>query len=263
MSARQGDLSYLPRMNCFSCQRDQRFSYFIYVPKNWNYPERERPERYNLAVLVHGSERSAEMYRNAARPFAEMTDTVILAPLFPAGITDFYEMDNFCHLRHLGVSYDLILLHMIEEISERFPVDSGNILLHGFSAGSQFAHRFFYLHPQSVRSLSIGACARVTLMDENLPWPSGIKDMHDIFGVKPDYESYKKTMVQFVIGSEDNFKLQRETTVTRLEQLSRLRDSYNIMGLETVVSVVAGVGHKGLLLINDVFEFFVKNLERR
>lgn len=41
---------------------------------------------YPLAVIVHGTERRAEGFRDAFRDFAEDHQCVVLAPLFPCGI---------------------------------------------------------------------------------------------------------------------------------------------------------------------------------
>ena len=66
----------------FASQQDQRFSYCLYVPASHRTDTTPLP----LTVVVHGTQRMAERYRDAYRGFAEEHQTVVLAPLFPAGI---------------------------------------------------------------------------------------------------------------------------------------------------------------------------------
>jgi pimeloyl-ACP methyl ester carboxylesterase len=254
------DLSFMERMNASSCRYDQRFSYFFYVPKSFGLPPAERPQSYNLVVLIHGNDRSPEAYRNRSRDFAEATGSVILAPLFPAGLIDPGEMNNFNHLRYKGVEFDTVLIRMIEELSQRFPVPTRDIYLHGFSAGGQFVHRFFYLHPKRIRALSVGACAQVTLLDHASPWPKGLSDLEGSFGVKPDRDAYKAARIQMVIGGEDDFRFKADIPNTRMEILTKLKDNYVSNGLDVAFTVVPGIAHQGTKVLPAVFEFFASSM---
>lgn len=164
-------LEHLSRMTEYSCLSDPRFIYFIYVPRNWL--RARRPERYRLVVLIHGSERAAESYRNHFTAFAEQTNSVILAPLFPAGLVDPDRIENYNFLRFADIAFDTVLLKMIEEVNTRFSVDMDNIFLHGFSSGGQFVHRFMYLYPERLSAVSIGGPGNVTFLDEKREWPAG------------------------------------------------------------------------------------------
>lgn len=70
--------------------------------------------------------------------------------------------------------YDQILLDMIDCVaSEWGSVDTRTFAIVGFSGGGQFVHRFFYLYPERVHAVSIGAPGRATpLVDK--AWPEGI-----------------------------------------------------------------------------------------
>jgi pimeloyl-ACP methyl ester carboxylesterase len=243
-------------MNVFSCEHDPRLSYFFYAPKSALSDFSGNGKKHNLAVLIHGSERSPESYRNSARRFADFTDSVILAPLFPAGLSDFYEIDNFNLLRYKGIEFDTALLRMIDELGRRFPIEKDRFFLHGFSAGGQFAHRFFYIHPERVKALSVGCCSQITLMDSTSPWPQGLENIGPIFGKKPAASDYLNAKVQFVIGGDDDFIFRKGCPYTRRQILKKLFDDWKSKGLEPMLSVVPDVAHHGLKLLPAVFSFF-------
>lgn len=60
--------------------------------------------------------------------------------------------------------FDHVLLAMVDEIAP-LPLAAGRFLMHGFSGGGHFAHRFFSLHPRRLLGASIGAPGMVTLLD--------------------------------------------------------------------------------------------------
>lgn len=51
-----------------ACRRDQRFSYFLYLPKGF---QEESASEYMITVVVHGTTRNAEKLKNV---FAEYAD---------------------------------------------------------------------------------------------------------------------------------------------------------------------------------------------
>ena len=55
----------------FASQFDQRFSYCLYVPKNYSESE---DKLYDLAVIVHGTGRTASQYRDRFADFAELPE---------------------------------------------------------------------------------------------------------------------------------------------------------------------------------------------
>ncbi|MEJ7757326.1 MAG: hypothetical protein WKF83_14410 [Nocardioidaceae bacterium] len=69
-----------------------------------------------------------------------------MAPLFPAGIIEPDDIDNYKWLEYHGIRFDKILLAMVDEVAQKYHLDARRFLLHGFSGGGHFAHRFFYLH---------------------------------------------------------------------------------------------------------------------
>lgn len=114
-----------------ACQADQRFSYCLYVPQVQGLqPEKELP----LVAVIHGSNRTAESYRDRFVEFAEQNSCIVLVPLFPVGIPAAGDADGYKMQRPCSVRYDLLLLAMIDEIRASYAV-LPQLLLHGFSGG--------------------------------------------------------------------------------------------------------------------------------
>jgi len=187
-----GETSY------FACQADQRFGYCLYVPREFS---RDQASRYALVVIVHGTNRTAQDYRSQFRAFAEEPQCVVLAPLFPSGILEPRELNNYKFIKFHDIRYDQVLLSMIDEVAQYYGLNAARFLLHGFSGGGQFVHRFFYLHSTRLLGVSIGAPGMVTLFDQERDWHCGIRGFEREFGVSPDIESMRAVAVQTVIGA--------------------------------------------------------------
>jgi dienelactone hydrolase len=248
-----------------AAQVDQRFSYSLYIP-----PRRDGdPERYRLVVMQHGTARTATRYRDAMIGFAEEQRVVVLAPLFPAGIIDPDDLHNFKFLDYRGIRFDLVLLAMVDEVSRRVPLDAERFLLHGFSGGGQFVHRFLYAHPHRLLAASIGAPGRVTLLDDTTPWWLGTQDFARRFGRAPDIAEIRKVPIQLVVGDLDvegweinnpedsNWVpgLEKQGR-TRIERLRTLQANLAEHGIDTRFDLVEGAGHEGVKVIGQVCDFF-------
>lgn len=255
----------------FACQYDQRFSFCAYVPKG--YKEDEGGD-YPLAVVVHGTARTAQQYRDEFADFAEATNTIILAPLFPAGIVAPWEVSSYKYIKSNGIRFDHILLAMIDELSEKVRIRKDRFLLFGFSGGGHFAHRFYYLHPDRLLGVSIGAPGIITFIDSSKPWYVGTGDFEEQFGSAMPLDEMRCVPVQMVIGSEDvetweiNDKKSSQWMEgtdaygqTRLERLGALRDNYEREGITVRFDVVPGVAHEGFKVLAKVKDFFVNVLQ--
>jgi poly(3-hydroxybutyrate) depolymerase len=256
----------------FASQHDQRLSYALYVPPD------HVPAAAALPVVVvqHGTGRSAELYRNRWRDFAAERRCVILAPLFPAGIIEPGELHGFKFLEHNGIRYDEELLHMIDEVGDRFNTETAKFYLHGFSGGGQFAHRFFYAHPDRLAGVSIGAPGRITQLDDKLPWWLGTQGFKQKFGIDIDIEKMRSVPVQMIVGAEDTETWEinnvggpnwmdgaEQTGSTRIERIEVLRESFIERGIEVRFDVVPGAGHRGSAVMPVVQEFVGELLSRR
>lgn len=256
----------------FASRHDQRISYALYVPKDHTAQAGPLP----LVVIQHGTGRSAELYRDRWKAFATEHRCVILTPLFPAGLVEPGELHSFKFLSYGGIRFDEELLHIVDEVGEQFNTETATFYLHGFSGGGQFAHRFFYAHPDRLAGVSIGAPGRITRLDDSLPWWLGTQDFEEIFGTGIDLEAMRKVPVQMVVGADDveTWEINNvggpnwldgveKTGSTRIERLECLRADFAEHGIEVCFDIVPGVGHRGSLVIPTVQEWLAKLLNER
>ncbi|GIO04444.1 hypothetical protein J31TS6_04720 [Brevibacillus reuszeri] len=274
MSRSENRLSFYERgaTTMFACQYDSRFSFCAYIPQS--YKDKEEQD-WPLAVVVHGTARTVQAYRDAFADFAEATGTIILAPLFPAGIVSPWEVSSYKYIKWDDIRFDHILLAMIDQLSEKVRIKKERFLLFGFSGGGHFAHRFYYLHPERLLGVSIGAPGIITYLDSSKPFYVGTKDLEEVFGKKLDLEEMRRVAVQMVIGSEDNetWEINDKTSThwmegtdaygqTRLERLDALRENYEREGISVRYDVVPGVAHDGGKVLTEVKDFFTHVLEK-
>lgn len=258
----------------FACRSDQRFSYCLYVPSTYD----EDDAVYPLVIPVHGSGRGAQTFRSRFIDLAESSRCIILAPLFPCGIIEPGEMDNYKFIKFHDIRFDRVLLDMVDEVAERYRVNRDRFLIHGFSGGAQFVHRFLYLHPHRLAAASIAAPGRVTLLDETLPWWMGTQDFIQEFGSRPDIDALKQVAVQMIVGAEDTETWEITMTeaspkwmpgandggVTRIDRLMSLRDSFVRNGIPVQFDLVPGVAHEGVAppLLGRVKDFLAGVIQR-
>ncbi len=231
-------------------RHDQRLSYTLYVPQDHTTEAAPLP----LIVLQHGIARTAELHRNRWKDFAIAHRCVILAPLFPAGLTEPRKLDDFTVLAYGGIRFDEELLHIVDEVGERFNARSDRFHLHGFSAGGQFAHRFFYAHPGRLAGLSISAPGSVTPLGGDQPWWLGTADFQERFGVAIDLPALRRVPVQLVVGSRDT---------EALEPVGTLRRDYEEHGLAVRFDLVPGAAHEEGELTPAAQEFMADLLLRQ
>ena len=242
----------------FASQTDQRFSYCLYVPT----AHHDETRRLPLVVVMHGTQRSAERYRTMFAEFAEEHECVVVAPLFPAGIAEEGDLHGFKRILRHGIRYDTVLLDIVDQVQARWRVDGSRFLLHGFSGGGQFAHRFAYLHPDRLSALSIGAPGRITRIDPATPWWLGTADVPELFGVELDLPALRQVPVQMIVGAEDTATWEiAEPGIdaggdTRVERLTTLRDNWTGHGIGVRFDLIAGMAHSGSTAIPHAQRFF-------
>ena len=255
----------------YACQYDQRFSYNAYIPNNYN---EEDSSVYPLLVVIHGTNRPVEKYRDAFKDFAEVNNTIILVPVFPAGIVEPGDLSSYKFIKSHGIHYDAILLAMIDEMAIKYKIMKDKFLLYGFSGGGQFAHRFFYLHPERLLGVSIGAPGRITYLNPTEKWYVGTQDIEEQMGISINLDEMRKVPVQMVIGDLDvetwEINDKRDpywmegfdvNGKTRVERLEALRNNFVEHGIVVQFDTVPEVGHKGLPLLPKVKAFFSKVLK--
>lgn len=245
----------------WTCQADPRFSYSVYVPGG----EHEGPRP--LMVMVHGSGRVAETYRNLLADTAEKLGAVLLCPLFPCGAAEPGDTESYKFVYWPGLRYDLVLLSMIDEVAQKVDIDTERFFLAGYSGGGQFAHRFFYGHPERLLGVSIGAPGVVTLLDPGKPWWTGIGGLEEILGFRPDIEAMRRVPVQMVIGGADDENMTSPPTsphfmpgindagTDRLQRIAALQAAFEANGIASNLIRVPGIAHDGYALLDPVRAF--------
>jgi poly(3-hydroxybutyrate) depolymerase len=256
----------------YACRADQRFSFCLYVPREF---DEAAVQRLPLIVTVHGTGRRVLEFRDAFAAFADAHGCVILAPLFPGGIVEPWEEGSYKLVKDGGVRYDQVLLAMINEVAGAIPIEASRFLLHGFSGGGQFVHRFFYLHPNRLLGVSIVAPGSVTLLDEERDWWIGVRKLPAVFGIGPDYAAMRQVPVQMVVGGADTETITIEpgerrwmdgandAGLTRVERLASLRASFERHDIAVQHEIVPGVVHDGFAMLGPVQAFFADLLTRQ
>ncbi|GJF33382.1 hypothetical protein KNE206_60820 [Kitasatospora sp. NE20-6] len=243
----------------FALARDPRVSYCLYVPRRHSNTGEPRP----LVVAVHGTHRYVGQVRDSFAAFAEEHDCVVLAPLFPAGLTGPNDLDSYKFFTEPGLRPDLLLLDMVKEAAARWHIRTDRFHLHGFSGGGQFAHRFFYLHPHRLASLSVGAPGRTTLLDARTPWWRGTADSETLFAAAPDPAAMAQVPVQLVIGADDtdiDIWEGAEQPGSRTDRLTELRDNWNRHGITSRLDIVSGAGHSASAVTPAVLTFLADHV---
>ena len=256
----------------FASQSDQRFHYCLYVPTTPLAPDRVMP----LVVIMHGTGRTGPQYRDAFADFAEEHGCTVCAPIFPAGIDDPGELHNYKFIEYHGIRFDQVLLDIVDEVGRGFPVETSRFFLHGFSGGGQFSHRFFYLHPERLAGVSIGAPGRITQLDPGLSWWLGTGGFGERFGRDIDLAELRKVPVHMVVGELDTETWEinnpgdtnwmdgvQHTGRTRIERLRTLRAGYERHGIDVRFDLVPGVAHNGFGVLDTVRSFVGDHLDRR
>lgn len=250
----------------FSCRADPRFCFCLYVPPGFD----ADPAGHTLVVVMHGTGRSMETYRDRFAAFGQYRKCVILAPLFPVGPLGDGNGHGFKVLKEGGIRYDNVLLSMVDEAGAMLGTRFDKFMLFGYSGGGHFAHRFFYLHPERLHAVSIGAPGAVTLLDEGRDWWVGTRDVKALFGRSIDIDALRKVAVQLVVGAADietweiNYPRDsvqymdgiNDTGRTRVERNTTLMRNLQQHGITCRQDVVPNVAHDGTKVLAYVQDFF-------
>lgn len=258
----------------FALQTEPRISYCLYVPERY---DEGGADRYDLVVLVHGTERGAATYRDRFADFADERHCIVLAPLFPANLFGPRDLDNYKLIECGGLRFDRLLLDMVGDVAGKYRLADGGFLMHGFSGGGHFCHRFFYLHPERLAAVSVGAPGVVTLLDFERPWWVGVRDLEQVLGASPQLEAMRRVAVQTVVGGEDTETWEitipedspwwmpgaNSAGANRIERIAALADSLEAHGIAVRRDVVPGVAHDGWAVLDEVRDFFAGVLEAK
>jgi poly(3-hydroxybutyrate) depolymerase len=239
------------------------FSYSLHVPAATR-------SRCPLLVVVHDTTRNARGCRDAFATFAERYGCIVLAPLFPAEASGPAAPDNYKFIAWQRLRFDRLLLDMVAEVADTYPVDGDRFGLHGFSGGAQFVHRFLYLHPERVAAVSVAAPGRVTPLDLSKTWWAGVGNVPEVFGRPVDLAALRAVPVQVLVGADDTGPVEPgdpegyagATGRTRVQRAGFLHASLAGHGVRSRLDVVPGAGHEHAPLLPHAQRFLAEHLAR-
>ena len=254
----------LKRTPATACKADQRFSYCLYVP-----PELD-PAKARVLVAIHGTERDHAALRDLFAPLAEQHGLIVIAPLFPCGINDPRDRENYKYIEYGDIRFDTLVLSMVDEVTERYGISADRFGLFGFSGGGHFVHRFFYMHPQRLDAVSICSPGSVTLLDQQRDWWVGVADMEARFGRWLDLPAMRRTRVHVAVGGADDATWEithkpgsaawmpgaNDAGVTRVERAASLERSLREGGINVHFDILPGVRHERDRLVASATKFF-------
>lgn len=254
MSSPPASPYFIGKTTSIACQSDPRFSYCLHVPRGY----RTGQKATRLLLAVHGTDRRNQQVRDFFSDFAEATNTVVVAPLFPAGLGHDQEVDDYKLLRANSIRFDLIALSMVAEVAARYAVDARRFLLFGFSGGAHFAHRFFYGHPERLSAVVVGAPGSVTLPQPDRQWWVGLAGFAEIFGHEPDWAAISQVPIHLAVGREDTnptgiihspadpywMEGAESAGLNRVERLSTLYRQLAARQCKVSLELIDGVSHQ-------------------
>lgn len=260
------------RTPAVACQADQRFSYCLYVPEA---AVEQGPEKVRMLVVIHDTLRNNQALRDAFVELAESTRTIVVAPLFPAGIEEPGNLDNYKYLRYRGIRFDELLLAMTGEVAARYGVSDARFMLFGFSGGAHFAHRFLYAHPSRLSAAVAAAPGSVTLPVEDYRWWPGIGGFEETFGKPVDWTALRRVPLHLVVGALDTdpggivqsqdhpnwVEGAAAAGTNRVERLRSLHTALKARGASVSIEELAGAGHE-LGPVTEAAIRFLKGLPR-
>lgn len=261
------------RTAAMACQVDQRFSYCLYVPPALADAQSRAGAR--ILVAIHGTERGNQAMRDLFIPLAKELGLIVVAPLFPAGIIDPHDRDNYKYVEYNGIRFDHVILAMLDEIGARYGVPVDRVSMFGFSGGAHLTHRFLYLHPERLEAVSICAPGSPTLLDGNRDWWVGVRDIEQRFGRPLNRDALRDVAVHLAVGDCDTDTHEithregsphwmagaNDSGITRVDRLKTLAESLRANDLKVEVDVLSGVRHERDPLAASAAAFFKHALE--
>jgi pimeloyl-ACP methyl ester carboxylesterase len=266
--------------NDIRVQADPRFTYSYRIVNTSG----SASEPLQLLVAVHGNGRDDKSLLQTYVQHANNLPPghyVMLFPLFPVGVLGDNSDKGYKYIREKSIRYDTLLLDMIDQLSRhdlRLQRSFSTFLLHGYSGGGQFAHRFFYLHPEKIRALFVGAPGTVTFLDDNHDWWPGTRDIKAKFETPAclDMDAMRRVPALLAVGDRDTEKLLlpkgtmdrlaasyggHDKLVAafghhRLERLENLYKNWKMAGMNVNLQIIPGMGHNGIGAVPHAIQFF-------
>lgn len=238
---------------------DKPMNIYYYKPKSL---QKEAP----ILILMHGNSRAAESYRNAMSTYAEKNNFLLIVPEF--------SKDNFPKSRdyHQGGIFDengkmknkedwafSIVEPLFDYVQSLTNNENNGYILYGFSAGSQFTHRYTWFFPDNRAAQTIAASAgSYTMPEYGIEYYYGLKDLEAQVPEANLAKAFAKELI-IAVGEADTIlsrkdlpkslkaKQQGETRVERAENYYRFAQKLakeKGLPFNWKFVLVPGVGHK-------------------
>ncbi len=182
--------------------------YYLILPKKIS-------ENMDILVSVHGVTRNAiEHCVKFARNFP-LDNIVFVAPLF--------SKERFKKFQILGKDTDgyrpdQALNEILKEIRSKYNINTGKIILSGYSGGGQFAHRYAMIYPQEIKKLVLMAPGWYTFPDENIEYPEGIGANSEFADLVINPANLLDIPINIIIGKQD---IKRDSLLNRKESIDK------------------------------------------
>lgn len=219
---------------------DPTQEYLVYVPHS-------AAPGAPVLVAVHGISRNVHEQTVVFSPLCEEHGAVLVAPVFTEDQHRDYQRLGRRHRAHHRV--DLLLHRFLAEAGTLSGADVAQILLFGFSAGAQFAHRYAMAHPDRVARAVVAASGWYTFPDHGRKYPYGIRPGRSLEAVQFNPERFLRVPVEVVVGGSDigasnlrrSERLDAQQGANRVERarnwVAAMRDAAAAYGLKPNVSL--------------------------
>jgi poly(3-hydroxybutyrate) depolymerase len=171
---------------------------------------------YQFVVGVHGARGNGKGAAGMA-DWAERGDVIVIGPSFDTKNENPFQNGNGVHAEKL--------IALFESLGKRYKLRD-KMFLHGFSAGSQFVHRFAMNHPKQVCGVSAHSGGT---------WATD--------GYGEINSSAKKIPFAISCGEKDAAKSTPDAPFTRIEWYGRFRDEIEKKKFRHIAASWPGVGH--------------------
>jgi hypothetical protein len=162
----------------------------------------------SLLLVLHGLHRNAESYRDDARPLADATCAIEVAPLFDEGRFPAwrYQKGGIVHAGSLRPPAEWtgnLILILVEWVRKSEGQPQLPYSLIGHSGGAQFLSRFAAFIPNTAQRIVIANPSTYVLPDLEVEAPFGLKGVYPREGCEAALRNYLAQPVTILLGQED------------------------------------------------------------
>lgn len=155
--------------------KDRPISIYYYKPKNLS---KDAP----IMILMHGNSRAAENYRREMMPYAEKYNFLLIVPKFSKEdypSRDYHQGGVFDEAGKMKKKEDWtfsVIEPLFDYIKQITNKENEGYILYGFSAGSQFVHRYSWFFPDN-RAIKIitASAGSYTMPDYEIDYIYGLR----------------------------------------------------------------------------------------